>query len=192
MLKQKNNELGNKVKELKNTLRLKDKKLANFDIERESKKVIRNKNLKIDTLNKKLNNKRKEFEVACEKKNKCEELMSLANRGFIAKKLDNLSYNNYLRQGFKIEQQDILLVQKPQCHSRKLLEIIANRQATVIYRGKVPDVLKNFEISFIPEEQLVIDETDNFALCDRHTFKKLKTEKIRLKNIVRQYQENRK
>lgn len=113
----------------------------------------------------------------------------------LAKKLDNLTYDEFLRKDrlLKIHEGDVLLVEDAESHSKKTLDALKGRVGIILYRGRLTsDIKKSRDFIFLDASKLRISEVDEFALVGRQELERLRRESSGVIDMFERYKESRK
>lgn len=159
-------------KKAKELLKFKEKRIISFDRE------LKEKNKKINKLNDEIKNLNK--------------LILNIGDNVLAKKLDNLGYNEFLTKNkiLNIKKDDVLLVDNPNIFSEKTIDFLKKRIDIIISKRKVSKKLTE-DLNFIDARNLKINESRFFAIIDKKDFETEKNKLNLLAKIVQDYRKSR-
>jgi predicted RNase H-like nuclease (RuvC/YqgF family) len=109
------------------------------------------------------------------------------------KKLKNLGSEEYDRKSrfFKFSRNDVLLVENPNIVSERVLRQLAKLKMVVLTRKKISDKISDRLLIPVMKVGGVRHETRHFAAIPAETVEKLRSDKVLLKKLVKDYQSSR-
>jgi len=192
LIRNQNSELKKNLKKIQEKQRFLIKKTSILLSDKKAKEHLEFKEKKIVSLGRELKEKDKKInELDDEIKNLNSLILNIGNN-VLAKKLDNLGYNELLTKNriLNIKKDDVLLVDNPNIFSEKTVNTLKNRVDVIISKKKVSKKLTE-ELSFIDAHNLRISESRFFAIVDKKDFKREKGKINLLARIVQDYRKNR-
>jgi uncharacterized protein len=138
-----------------------------------------------------------ELKSIAKRNEKLKDFMSRLGPMVLLKKLDNLTYDEFLDKDKKLRigAGDILLVANPNNHNKKTFEELKGKVSLILYKQKITSDIKNIkELLFIDASKLQIEELagEDFALADKLELEKLRKEPNLVLDMFARYKESRK
>ncbi len=130
-----------------------------------------------------------------ERNDKLKGLVSNIGPKLLVKRLDNLTYDEFLKKQRElgIHEGDILLVGDMESHSKRTLEALRGRVGVILYRGRLPsDVRNSRDFAFLDASRLKLIEVEDFALAERVEFERLRRDSGAVADMFERYKESRK
>ncbi len=120
-------------------------------------------------------------------------LLSNLKGKIILKKLDNLSWEEYVRKNklLNITEGDILLIENPNIYEGKTVEQLKKTATTIIYKNQIIDRKSLDGFSLIPASRLQISETKNFAVTNKESLDSERAKSNIIHNIINDYRKER-
>jgi uncharacterized protein len=190
LLREENNELKRKIEFLKEKL----ENPRELDVGSKTKKLLYFKEQKILFLDKELKNLKERFQNLEHDFTEINSFLSEISNNFMAKKLDNFGKDefNLKEKLLNIKKGDILLVDNINVSSESVIDLLRNKISIIIYKGKLSEKLKQNNFTFIPYNNLEINEIKNYAIVSKESLEKELAKKENIINIIKKYKEDRK
>ena len=192
LIRNQNIELKKRLKKIQEKQRFLIKKTATLISDKKAKELLKFREKRIISLDMELKEKNKKINELNDKIKKINNLILNIGDNVLAKKLDNLGYNEFLTKNkvLNIGKDDVLLVNDPNIFSKKTINALKNRIDVIISRKKVNKELRE-NLDFIDACNLKINESRLFAIIDKKDFEIEKSKINLLSRIVKDYRKNR-
>jgi len=187
-LKQSQESLSLELEKIENEGESEDKEGNGASNNRKLNWLIRLKNRRIREIDKRLN-------AELERNARLRKLISELGPKLLLKRLDNLSYDEFLRRDkeLRIHEGDILLVEDVNSYSKKTLEALKGKVEVILYRGRITsDVRGSREFVFLDASKLRLWEGEDFALAEKGELERLRRDSSRVIDMFESYRESRK
>lgn len=192
-LKKQNKNLKKLTKEVNNRYSFLLNKALKTDNSSESKKIIKNKERRLLSFNKKIKSKEKDIQSMKKELNNMNKILSQLNECYLLKKLDNLGIKEFMEKNkvLQISEGDILLVEDPNVFNQKVVEMLDGLVSIIGYIKRLGRGSRKLPFIFVDLKGHVKEEVEFFSIVSKEVFKrKLKGANI-LERVVEEYKENR-
>ena len=192
LIRKQNIELKKNLKKIQEKQRFLIKKTTTLISDKKAEEILGFKEKRIISLDKELKKKDEKISELNDKINKINNLILNIGDDILAKKLDNLGYNEFLRKNkvLNIKKGDVLLVDNPNIFSEKTINALKNRVDVIISNRNANKKLRE-NLNFIDSTKLKIIENRLFAIVDKKDFEREKGKINLLARIVQDYRKNR-
>lgn len=112
------------------------------------------------------------------------------DKGMLVKKLEDLSLDEFKAKSFlNISKNDVLMINNPSSISKKVIDNLKGK-VKIIITNKIPRS-KEFDFIFIKPDNIIIKESNFFAIAEKNTIENALKKKDVLKDILEDYKKKR-
>lgn len=191
-LRKQNNNLK---KELRDSRKNHNKILQKIEMikpEKEAKKILKYKEGRILSFDRKVKSKEKDISRIKYEVDKLKIFLSRLNDNYLIKKLDNLGKAEFeKKESLNISLGDILYVKDPNIFNNKIIENLKANVTIIIHEKKLAGACARLPFIFISSKNIKIEENNDFALVRRDTLDKEVEKKRILEKVLEEYKSQR-